>query len=91
MDRHLRHLPVWTEGGFAYSAQLLGTTQTWNGVSFKLGPANGLDAVTSQTVTLPPGRYLSLNILGTAVDGSQQDQPFTVTYDDSFSQSSPRI
>ena len=70
-------------GGFAYSAQLLGTTQTWNGVTFKLGPANGLDAVTSQTVSLPAGRYLSVNILGTAVDGSQPDQSFTVTYDDS--------
>jgi hypothetical protein len=62
---------------------LLGTTQTWNGVTFKLGPANAPDAVTSQTVTLPAGRYLSLNMLGTAVDGSQQDQPFTVTYEDS--------
>ena len=70
-------------GGFAYSSQLLSTTQTWNGVTFKLGPANSLDAVTSQTLSLPAGHYLSLNMLGTAVDGSQQDQPFTVTYDDS--------
>jgi hypothetical protein len=69
-------------GGFAYSAQLLGATQTWNGVSFKLGPANGLDAVTGETVTLPTGRYLSLNLLATAVGGSQQNQPFTITYDD---------
>ena len=78
-------------GGFAYSSQLLGTIQAWNGVSFKLGSPNGLDVVTSKTVALPPGHYLSLNILGTAVGGAQEDQPFTVTYVDgsqsTFSQS----
>ena len=78
-------------GGFAYSFQLLGTTQSWNGVSFRLGPPSALDAVTSKTITLPSGKFLSLNMLGTAVDGNQQEQPFTVTYGDgsqsTFSQS----
>jgi hypothetical protein len=78
-------------GGFAYSSQLLGTIQAWNGVSFNFGSPNGLDVVTGKTVSLPPGRYLSLNILGTAIDGPQENQPFTVTYDDgsqsTFSQS----
>lgn len=69
-------------GGFAYSSQLLGATQAWNGVSFKLGPPNTLDAVTSKILTLPGGNFRSLNMLGTAVDGGQQDQPFTITYDD---------
>ncbi len=68
--------------GFAYSAQSLGTSQVWNGVSFKLGPANALDAVTSKTVALPAGKFASLNILATAVEGSQESQVFTVTYDD---------
>jgi alpha-mannosidase len=69
-------------GGFAYSSQLLGTAPTWNGVTFKLGPANQANAVTGSAVTLPAGRYTSLNMLGTAVEGSQQAQPFTLTYDD---------
>jgi len=69
-------------GGFAYSSQLLGTTPSWNGVLFKLGPPNAPDVVTSTTVPLPSGNFLSLNMLGTAVDGGQPEQAFTVTYAD---------
>ena len=68
--------------GFAYSAQLLGTTQIWNGVSFKIGPANAPDAVTSKTMALPAGQFASLNILATGVETSQDSQVFTVTYED---------
>ncbi len=68
--------------GFAFSAQLLGNSQVWNGVSFKIGPANTLDAITSKTVALPTGKFASLNILATGVEGSQDSQVFTVTYDD---------
>jgi hypothetical protein len=68
--------------GFAYSAQALGNSQFWNGVSFKLGPANAPDAVTSKTAALPAGKFASLNILATGVEGSQDSQVFTVTYDD---------
>jgi alpha-mannosidase len=69
-------------GGFAFSAQLLGSTQPWNGVSFKLGPPNTLNAVTSRDVALPAGRFLSLNMLATAVGGNQEDQFFTIRYED---------
>ena len=82
MDRDLRDLPVWTEAALHTLPNCLGRHK--RGMELRLARAtNGLDAVTSQTVSLPAGRYLSVNILGTAVDGSQPDQSFTVTYDDS--------
>jgi alpha-mannosidase len=68
--------------GFAYSAQLLGRAQPWNGVSFKLGPPNNLNAVTSRDLPLPAAKFLSLNMLATGVGGNQEDQIFTVTYED---------
>ena len=57
----------------------VGTASTFN-----LGPANADDAVScsGQTITLPVGNFTSLQILGTAVDGSQSAQHFTVTYTD---------
>jgi len=69
-------------GGRAYSANLLGTTQTVNGVPFSMGPANGLGAVTSTTIALPAGQYNTLKLLGSAVNGSQTAQTFKVTYSD---------
>jgi len=71
-------------GGYAYSANLLGTAPTWNGLVFKLGPTNANDAVScaGQTIALPAGNYTTLQILGTAVDGGQAAQTFTVTYAD---------
>lgn len=84
---------IWSDGrtfaggldnsGSAYSANLLGTPG-WNGVAFTLGPANANDVVScaGQTITLPAGNFTSLQILGTAVDGSQSGQTLTVTYTD---------
>jgi alpha-mannosidase len=69
-------------GGFAYSGSLLGEQQAWNGVEFKLGTPNVLDAVTGAEVTLPAAKFRSLSLLATAVDGSQPDQIFTVNYAD---------
>ena len=69
-------------GGFAYSGNLLGSQQGWNGVEFKLGAANVLDAATGREITLPEAKFRSLNLLATAVDGSQVDQVFTITYAD---------
>ena len=71
-------------GGYAYSANLLGTTPSWNGLAFTLGPTNANDAVScaGQTISLPAGNFTTLQILGTAVDGSQTAQPFIVTYTD---------
>ena len=77
--------------GYAYSATLLGPTVTWNGETFNLGSAGAPDAVTSATISLPPGHYSSLSILGTGIYGTQVNQVFTVTYSDgstvSFTQS----
>jgi hypothetical protein len=71
-------------GGYAYSANQLGTSLAWNGAAFALGAPNVSDAVScaGQTVNLPSGDYSTLLILGTAVDGSQEAQTFKVTYTD---------
>jgi uncharacterized membrane protein len=69
--------------GSAYSANLLGSTVSFGGASFAMGPANAPSAVSSATVTLPAGQYSTLAMLGTAVNGNQASQTFTVTYTDS--------
>jgi hypothetical protein len=68
--------------GEAYSANLLGAQKTVNGTTFYFGPANAPDAVSSSTVLLPPGQFSTLQLLATAVNGSQPSQRFTVTYAD---------
>jgi hypothetical protein len=70
--------------GSACSANLLGPAPTWNSTLFNLGPANASDAVScaGQTVTLPAGQYTTLLMLGTAINGNQNSQTFTVTYTD---------
>jgi outer membrane biosynthesis protein TonB len=68
--------------GFAYSASLLGWSQTWNGSLFTFGPSNGPDAYSSTTIPLTQSQYTTLNVLATAVNGSQPSQTFTVTYTD---------
>ncbi len=74
--------------GNGYSAQLLGASPAWKGVGFKLGPANAPDLVSchGQAVALPSGPHASLWLLGTAVEGSQMAQTFTVTYMDGTTQ-----
>jgi len=68
----------------SYSANLLGATLSWNGLVFTFGPSNALNVVNcaSQTITLPAGRFNTLQILATAVQGSQAAQTFTITYTD---------
>jgi hypothetical protein len=68
--------------GFAYSGNLLGTTRTFGGVQFNLGPARALDAVDNKVVPLPGGQFSSLKLLATGVNGRQQSQTLTVTYTD---------
>ena len=68
--------------GFAYSANLLGSTQTFNGAAFDLGPPNALNVVANATVALPAGQFSTLNILATGVNGNQISQAFKVTYTD---------
>lgn len=73
--------------GFAYSANLLGATQTSHGVEYNLGPSNAPNAATSVTIPLPAGKFAVVNVLGTAVNGNQTSQSFKLTYADGSSAS----
>ncbi len=69
--------------GAAYSANLIGTSVTWNNITYPLGPSNAPDAVANTTVTLPAGRYATLNLLGALVNGNVSTaSTFVVTYTD---------
>lgn len=70
--------------GNAYSANLLGSSPVWNGVTFALGIPDIPDTITTagQTISLPAESFSSLMILGTAVNGGQSGLKFTVTYTD---------
>jgi Chitobiase/beta-hexosaminidase C-terminal domain len=78
--------------GYAYSATLLGTTPSWNGNTYLLGPVGSADAVSSTTVSsttvaLPAGNFSALSMLATAVNSNQKGQVFTVNYSDGTSTS----
>jgi hypothetical protein len=68
--------------GFAYSRNLLGSTQTFSGIPYTFGAANVPNAVTSRTIPLPAGQFSALNLVGTAVNGNQTSQQFTINYSD---------
>ncbi len=80
--------PKGTEGfdgeGAVYSATLLGAIPTSKGVEFHVGPDNAPNVVSCKggTVALPAGKYASLWLLGSAVEGNQMAQALTVTYTD---------
>lgn len=71
--------------GFAYSANLLGSTQTFNGTVFNFGTANSLNAVANVKAVLTQGNFSALRILATGVNGPQVSQTLTVTYTDGTS------
>jgi hypothetical protein len=77
--------------GNSYSATLLGTTVTWNGTTFNIGPTNNgntIDNVWSNTaVTLPSGEWNTLMILAAAVNVTSAGitESFTVNYTDGTS------
>lgn len=73
--------------GFAYSANLLGSSTTFNGVVYNYGAANAKNDVSAagQTIQLPAGQYSSLRMMATAVQGNQTSQSFKVTYTDGTS------
>ena len=73
--------------GFAYSKEALGSTPLWDGVLFNLGPANAPDAVTDRTVTLPAGKFASIKLLATGVEGGHESEIFAITYTDGTSSS----
>lgn len=68
--------------GDAYSSNLLGTSQTWNGVAYSIGAPNVNNEVygTGQTITLPSGKFSTLRMLGAGTNGAQTSQKFVVTY-----------
>ena len=70
---------------YAYSANVLGTSVTWNGETFALGAAGTASAVSISSIPLPAGSYTTLNFLGTAVNGAQLNQQFIVNYSDGSS------
>jgi len=74
-------------GGNAYSSSLLGSALNWNGCLFTRGAANANDVVkcSHQSIALPSGNFSSLQILATAVGGTQTAQPFVVNYTDGTS------
>jgi hypothetical protein len=73
--------------GYSYSANLLTTSRVYDGVLFDFGLANQLDAVggSGQSITLTPGKFSSLMLLATGVEGNQKSQTFTVKYTDGTS------
>ena len=70
--------------GYSYSSNLLTTSRVFNGTLLDFGPANQLDAVgcSGQVVSLTQGKFSSLRLLATGVEGNQKSQTFTVKYTD---------
>lgn len=71
--------------GYAYSANLLGTSQSWNGNTFTIGAANTVNAWSSGTINLTQGQYSELSVLATGINGGQAAQTFQVNYTDGTS------
>jgi len=72
-------------GGYSYSSTLLGSLpRIYNGIYFVLGPADQLNAVACAGQSFGPvtAPYSSLYLLGTAVNGNQLSQPFSLHYTD---------
>ena len=74
-------------GGFdgsswAFDSTLLGSTISWQSLSFPLGPANQPDVVTGATVALPSGNFGSLLVLGDLVNSAPPQARFVVQYTD---------
>src|SRR5579859_944756 len=68
--------------GNAFPAGMIGAIKVWNGVPFAVGTPNQPDAVTSETIQLPHGKFDGLRMLGLGVNGRQELQVFTVSYTD---------
>jgi hypothetical protein len=72
--------------GHAYSGNLLfGWNQMWNNIPFTVDRTiyvNNVVSGTAQTIALPAGKFSSLAMVGTAVNGQQISQTFTITYTD---------
>jgi fibronectin type III domain protein len=75
-------------GGYAFSAQQLGASLTWNGATFTFGPAGQKNVVAAagQAITLPTGSYSQLDLLAVGVNGNQPVERFVIHYTDGTSQ-----
>ncbi len=74
-------------GGYSYSANLLGNSRVLSGRLFSFGPSNAPDVVvgSGQTITLPAGKFSTLQLLGTGLHGNQTAQTFILHYSDGTS------
>ena len=75
--------------GNAYSANVLGTSQSWNGASFNIAPGGTSNVIQAagQTIGLPlSSSYTNVELLATAVNGNQANQVFVVNYTNGDSQ-----
>jgi ligand-binding sensor domain-containing protein/signal transduction histidine kinase len=68
--------------GHLYSANQLGSSVDWDDSTFKLGPIGGPNAVSGAPFSLPAGRYSTLKLLATGVNGKQESNVFAVNYTD---------
>lgn len=73
-------------GGTALSATLLGSSGSFMGFPFTLGPPNVANAVKNAIIPLPQGQYSSLLMVAAAINGTQAAQNFTVNYADGSTQ-----
>ena len=68
--------------GLAYSANLLGSSLSYAGGIFPLGPLAVPDAAEAATIALPAGNYATLYLVGAGANGPQTNQVFTLNYAD---------
>ena len=68
--------------GFAYSASLLKTSQTWNNNIYTFGAANAANIVVNRSVALPNAPFTSIGLLASGYNGGQVGQVFCVKYTD---------
>ncbi len=70
--------------GNSYSSQDLGTSVTWNGQTFNIGPAglNDIFQAGGVPLTLPQGKFTSIQFLGAAIRGVQPATPLILHYTD---------
>jgi hypothetical protein len=71
--------------GNVYASELLANPLFASGQTFVLGKGDALDAVTGMLIPVTPGHYYGISLLGTAIRGNQQAQPFVINYADGSS------
>ena len=74
-------------GSAASGGMRVGSTLAWNGVTFDLAGPNqpNVTWAAGQTIAVPQGGYTTLNLAGAGVNGSQTNQPITLTFTDGSS------